>query len=290
MTSRRSDRERVARDPLRWFGGERPPLTHRDDAGWWLRVAEAVGEEPYVCKAAYVCGVVRQAVESAALLDAVGRHTSAAQVLLGAVEVLGRAITGHTGNGGMGERLEGSLDYLIGLQKRTRHLKPPILDPKKWIDVRNFTGHGAVYHRTERAELDRHGFVQLAYLLTRALDRFWLVPVHRELFSRCTILPGWTVGRPVFVEDVLRHLRAGHKPSNKLPTDLPFLDVAAARRWPREGVQRVLDDLEKPTALSVRNLPSDTPAVTGFGGSPSAFTLELMEDGQGLDFEPRKGD
>jgi hypothetical protein len=86
-------RRSVPSNPLRWFGDSPTTLTHPDDTASWERVAEAVGEpDPFVCKAAYVCGVVRQEVESAALLDAVRRHTASAQVLLGGVEVLGRGL------------------------------------------------------------------------------------------------------------------------------------------------------------------------------------------------------
>jgi hypothetical protein len=277
-------RRSVPSNPLRWFGDSPTTLTHPDDTASWERVAEAVGEpDPFVCKAAYVCGVVRQEVESAALLDAVRRHTASAQVLLGGVEVLGRGLCGHTDARGSGERLRTGLDYLTELQSKLRHLKEPPLDTSAWIDARHFTAHGSVF-RERGAVLDRHGLVQLTYLLARSLDRYWTDPERRASFAQCTVLPGWTGGtspeRPIFVVDVLQHLRSGNKPSDGLPTDLPFLDVVRAAHWPASGLRAVLADIEdrgpQDKGWYVAPIATASPPVTGFGGAwPSAWSNEV---------------
>jgi hypothetical protein len=205
----------VSKDPLRWFGEHRPSLVHHDDAAWWKRVAEVIGEDAYVCKAAYVCGLIRQIVESAALLDAARRYLTGAQVLLGGVELLGRGLTGNTST--KGTDLDAGLIYL----DRSKLLTDPPLDMDAWLAMRNFTAHGSAYIRSGTPMIDRKQAVRLTYLLALSLDRYWLDAAHRASFSRCSILPGWADLRPVLVEDALRHLRAGETPSSGLPTDLP---------------------------------------------------------------------
>jgi hypothetical protein len=263
------------KDPLRWFGEHRPSLVHHDDAAWWKRVAEVIGEDAYVCKAAYVCGLVRQVVESAALLDAARRYLTAAQVLLGGVELLGRGLTGNTST--KGTDLEAGLTYL----DNSKLLTDPPLDLDDWLAVRNFTAHGSAYIRAGIPKIDRKQAVRLTYLLALSLERYWLDAARRASFSRCTILPGWAGLRPVLVEDVLRHLRAGESPSSGLPTDLPFLEVALAMQWPLAGLRVVLADLREHAGLTLGYVgPIGSMPVTGFGEpQPSAWRETAQAQG-----------
>jgi hypothetical protein len=233
--------------PIEYLTGSSRRLTDDRDRKNWEEVARHLGEDsPYVCKAAHVCGVVRQLVESAALSDAARRNAPAFQAILSAAELLGRCVLGHTTEHGAVKRLRAGVAYLSDLSTDA-----PKLDLEQCVGIRHFVDHGLGFSKGLR--MDRRVFGGLVYRSAGALDRFWRADGdahHHVMFAASNLTPIWVWTRnsqdrePAFVSGILEHLRRENLPSTGLPTDMPYLDtIEGADRWPRDALHGVLWDL-----------------------------------------------
>jgi hypothetical protein len=65
----------------------------------WQPFADAVDLSPYVCKASFTCGVLRELIASAGLCLGQPYHLGALLLALDATELLGRCAGGFANNG-----------------------------------------------------------------------------------------------------------------------------------------------------------------------------------------------
>jgi hypothetical protein len=95
-------------------GGNRP-LQPPEDEAMWQPFADAMGLTPYVCKASFTCGVLRELIASAGLCLGQPYHLGALFLALDATELVGRCVGGFRERRGQaGERLRAGLRYLRG--------------------------------------------------------------------------------------------------------------------------------------------------------------------------------
>jgi hypothetical protein len=239
--------------------GDRP-LEPAEDQALWQPFADALGLSPYVCKASFSCGVLREMLASSGLCFSQQYYLGALFLALDATELVGRCSGGFREKRGQARlRLEAGLKYLEGIDPEPRSLGYSI---EEIIDLRNFLGHGAASSRpgmTFTQEL----IVRLLQLLALALNRFWVVDEESEErlinFAKAEISPLVTTveGRRevVYVRDVQQLLENGVRPGDRLDHE------ASWRRFPFVLV--------------------DTTSVSGTGspgpGGPFVLRLDAVE-------------
>jgi hypothetical protein len=85
--------------------GDRP-LEPPDDQAIWQPFGDAMGLSPYVCKASFTCGVLRELLASSGLCLSKRYHLGALFLALDATELVGRCAGGfRERRGEVGERL-----------------------------------------------------------------------------------------------------------------------------------------------------------------------------------------
>jgi hypothetical protein len=164
----------------------------------WEPLATAMGLSPYICKALYVCGLLRQRLEAAGLTLANGCLLDAQSSAFGAIELLGQCV------GGIEEvsrvtwtRYEAALSYLATLGPTDELPEFVDLSAAGVFRLRNFIDHGAAAIEPD-TRFTLPSIVWLLRRLARALDHFWSADGdsdHRqECFSRATVVPMWARG------------------------------------------------------------------------------------------------
>jgi hypothetical protein len=200
--------------------GDRP-LEPSEDEAMWQPFADAMGLLPYVSKASFTCGVLREMLASSGLCLARNYHLGALFLALDATELVGRCVGGFREQRGQAaQRLRESLRYLHSIDPRPGSLGYSI---KEIVGLRNFIGHGAASARPGMS-FTKELTARLLQLLALALNRFWQVDHGAEdrfsRFARAEITPLVTVieGRhePVYVRDVQRLLASGVMPGDRL--------------------------------------------------------------------------
>jgi hypothetical protein len=200
--------------------GDRP-LEPPEDQAMWQPFADALGLSPYVCKASFTCGVLREMVASSGLCFGKRYYLGALFLTLDATELVGRCAGGFREKPRQARlRLKAGLNYLESIDPRPGSLGYAV---DEIIDLRNFLGHGAassIPGMTFTEEL----IIRLLQLLALALNRFWKVDEVSEVrltrFAQAEISPLVTVieGRreAVYVRDVQRLLQNGVMPGDRL--------------------------------------------------------------------------
>jgi hypothetical protein len=200
--------------------GDRP-LEPLEDQAIWQPFAEAMGLSPYVCKASFTCGVLRELLGSSGLCLGQRYHLGALFLALDATELLGRCAGGfRERRGEAGERLRVGLQYLESIDPRPGSLGYSIEDI---IKLRHFLGHGAASAKPGMT-FTRELMIRLLHLLALAFNRFWQVNEDSEdrltKFAQAEISPLVTLidGRlePVYVRDMQRLLASGVMPGDRL--------------------------------------------------------------------------
>ncbi len=214
--------------------GDRP-LEPAEDQAMWQPFADSLRVSPYVCKASFTCGVLREMIASSGLCFGEQYHLGALFLALDATELVGRCAGGFRERPREARlRLEAGLKYLDIIDSRPRSLGYSV---DEIIDLRNFLGHGAASLRpgmTFTQEL----IIRLLQLLALALNRFWVVDEGSEdrlnNFAKAEISPLVTSveGRRevVYVRDVQALLENGVLPGDRLGHEtswrrLPFVLV-----------------------------------------------------------------
>lgn len=193
--------------------GERP-LTI--DQAEWKTVARTVGLTPYVCKASFVCGLMREFIATASLSLGDDRHIGSIFIALDATELLGRCVGGFQGTPGAGQRLKVGIEYLENLADPS--LPPLRHTSREYAALRNFAGHGAA--SLERGvSFDQKSGLAILERLVAAVNVMWSDASLDSNFAKAEVHPLTTVdaGRrvPVFVEKVQEHLKAGFLPGER---------------------------------------------------------------------------
>jgi hypothetical protein len=200
--------------------GDRP-LEPPEDQAMWQPFADAMSLSPYVCKASFTCGVLRELIGSAGLCLGEERYLGALFLALDATELLGRCAGGFRERRGQaGERLRAGLRYLESIDPQPGSLAYSV---EAIVDLRNFLGHGAASSKPGMT-FTRELIVRLLQLLALALNRFWKVDEDSEdrltEFAQAEISPMVTniKGRvePVYVRNVQRLLASGVMPGDRL--------------------------------------------------------------------------
>ncbi|MET7473276.1 hypothetical protein ABZT17_02755 [Streptomyces sp. NPDC005648] len=111
------------------------------DVPRWDEAARLTGLDPYVCKASYVCGVMRELMQASGLNFAASYHLGSLFLALDATELLGRVVAGKRGTDHVTQVLRGGVGYL------ENHGDPEIArlphSQVQYAKPRNFAGHGA---------------------------------------------------------------------------------------------------------------------------------------------------
>jgi hypothetical protein len=193
------------------------------DEPTWLAVGKTLGVSAFEAKAYYTVGLVREMVATAGLARSKSLHLGAIFQVLGAIELLGRAVGGFRhAKGEAGPRLRAGLNYALDLNDQ----QPTPLDVQtadKYVNLRNFTGHGAA---TAGGPLsfDPWSGLALLHLTTRALDAMWADAAKMAAFAKCQIDPMVTPVQSgqteaIYVRDIQAHLQAGKLPSKDILFD-----------------------------------------------------------------------
>jgi hypothetical protein len=224
----------------------------------WTKAVQDVGLDldPYTCKASYVCGMLRQFIEAAGLQLLKEYHVGALVSAASATELLGWCYIGATNSKEQpSKRLGNGVQYL-------EQVGPPYLGPVRhpaaeiagWVrSVRNFGAHGAAYGK--HLTLDRMLTVWLLRSLAQALDVFWTDDGDQrrhQNFSRATITPLYTNGKPIFVHEVRDHLAKGLMPGAKLDYEASW---RSRQSWEDQA----------PPGAAWRFIPITSPPTTGTG-------------------------
>lgn len=178
----------------------------------WEPLATAMGLSPYVCKALYVCGLLRQRMEAAGLTLGNGCLLDAQSSVFGATELLGQCVGGiEDVKGVTARRYQAVLPYLAALGPAGDLPDVTDLSSAGVYRLRNFIDHGAAAIEPG-TQFTLPSIVWLLRRLARALDHFWSgdddSEGRQEHFSRATVLPLWarSADPPAafvpFVEDV----------------------------------------------------------------------------------------
>jgi hypothetical protein len=200
--------------------GDRP-LEPPEDQAMWQPFADVMGLSPYVCKASFTCGVLRELLASAGLCLGQSHYLGALFLALDATELLGRCAGGFREQPRQaGQRLRAGLEYLQRIDPQPDSLAYSV---EAIVDLRNFLGHGAASSKPGMT-FTRELIVRLLQLLASALNRFWQANEDAEdrltKFARAEISPmvTSTEGRvePVYVRDVQRLLASGVMPGDRL--------------------------------------------------------------------------
>ncbi|MFJ9634423.1 hypothetical protein ACIRU8_42700 [Streptomyces sp. NPDC101175] len=196
------------------------PLPHEVDQ--WANVADATGLEPYVAKASYVCGVMRELMQASGLSFERRYHIAALFLALDATELLGRLVTGAR----MAEDDPQYVSPSKALHRGARYLRDHGDSavslphrPQDYVELRNFAGHGATYLRPNlniSPDSTRHLLWNLAY----ALNTMWDDKDLAANLASVEIHPLWTTNadgkpQPVYVSDIQEHLKT-HEPAAQL--------------------------------------------------------------------------
>lgn len=219
--------------------GERPLPSERNQQEW-TEAAATTGLSPYVCKASYVCGVMRELMASSGLNFAGRYHLGALFLALDATELLGRCVKG-SGDDKTTEQLRDGLRYLEALTDPT---VPPLRHTvEQYRQLRNFTGHGAASPK-QGLYFDPNSTATLLNRLACALNQMWDDDAVSPNFARAKVLPLIAVSNgqqsPIYVADVQLLLKRGTRPGDSIDHE----DV-----WRRRVV----------------HLDTSSPAVTGRG-------------------------
>jgi hypothetical protein len=205
--------------------GDRP-LEPPEDQAMWQPLADVMGLSPYVCKASFTCGVLRELIASAGLCLGKNHHLGALFLALDATELLGRCVGGFREQPRQaGERLREGLRYLERIDPRPGSLAYSI---EAIVDLRNFLGHGAASAKpgmTFTKELT----IRLLQLLALACNRFWQADEDAEdrltKFAQAEISPMVTSIESrlesVYVRDMQRLLASGVMPGDRFDTTSP---------------------------------------------------------------------
>jgi hypothetical protein len=109
-----------------------------EDQNAWQPFANAMGLSPYVCKASFTCGVLREMIASAGLCLGQRYHLGALFLALDATELVGRCAGGfRERRGEAGERLRVGLRYLESIDSGPGSLGYTVEDI---IKLRHFLG------------------------------------------------------------------------------------------------------------------------------------------------------
>jgi hypothetical protein len=200
--------------------GDRP-LEPPEDQAIWQPFADAMELSPYVCKASFTCGVLRELIASAGLCLGQDHHFGALFLALDATELVGRCAGGFREQPRQaGQRLRLGLRYLESIDPRPGSL---VYSVEAIVDLRNFLGHGAASAKPGTS-FTRELTIRLLQLLALALNRFWQADEDSEdrltKFAKAEIGPMVTVieGRrePVFVRQVQSLLTSGQMPGDHI--------------------------------------------------------------------------
>ena len=214
--------------------GDRP-LQLPEDQAMWQPFVDSMGLSPYVCKASFTCGVLRELIASAGLCLGERYYLGALFLALDATELIGRCAGGFRERRGQAaERLRAGLRYLERIDPRPGSLAYGV---EEIMELRNFLGHGAASAKPGMT-FTRELTIRLLQLLVLALNRFWQMDEEAEdrltKFAQAEISPLVTImeGRhePVYVQDVQRLLASGVMPGDRLDHEqswrpLPFVMV-----------------------------------------------------------------
>jgi hypothetical protein len=149
------------------FSSSRQELRGKQARTWTEAVQDlGLDLDPYDCKAAYVCGMLRQFIEAAGLQLASEYHVGALVSAASAAELLGRCYK-------RAGRLEDGAEYLLSVgPPYPEPVYEPAADLTAWVrEVRNFGAHGAF--QGKQLTLDRVLTLWLLRSLALALDTFW---------------------------------------------------------------------------------------------------------------------
>lgn len=186
----------------------------------WQPFADAMGLSPYVCKASFTCGVLRELIASAGLCLGKKHYLGALFLALDATELLGRCAGGFREQPRQARlRLEEGLRYLERIDPEPGSL---VYSVEAIVDLRNFLGHGAASSKPGMT-FTRELIVRLLQLLALALNRFWQADQDSEerltKFAQAEIRPMVTNTKglePVYVRDVQGLLASGVMPGDRL--------------------------------------------------------------------------
>jgi hypothetical protein len=187
----------------------------------WQPFADVMGLSPYVCKASFTCGVLRELIASAGLCLGQPYHLGALFLALDATELLGRCAGGFREQRGQaGQRLRAGVRYLETIDPQPGSLR---YSTEEIVSLRHFLGHGAATARPGMS-FTKELTIRLLQLLALALNRFWQADEDSEdrltKFAQAEISPTVTniEGRlePVYVRDVQRLLASGVLPGDRI--------------------------------------------------------------------------
>jgi hypothetical protein len=215
--------------------GDRP-LEPPDDQAVWQPFADAMELSPYVCKASFTCGVLRELLASSGLCLSERYHLGALFLALDATELVGRCAGGfRERRGEAGERLRAGLRHLESIDPVPGSLGYSVEDI---IKLRHFLGHGAA-SAMPGMTFSRELMIRLLQLLALALNRFWRIDVDEDSeerlsrFARAEVSPMVTVIEdqlePVYVRDVQRLLASGVMPGDRLNHERSWRPLRSVR-------------------------------------------------------------
>jgi hypothetical protein len=237
------------------LAGSSRPL-YGKQAQLWTQAVQDVGLDldPYICKASYVCGMLRQFIEAAGIQLAHQYHVGALVSAASAAELLGWCYKGETSTDRSGNRLSDGVRYLeVTGPPYPGLVHQPAANLASWVrNIRNFGAHGAAHGK--QLTLDRLLTVWLLRSLAQALDTFWADGgdgSRHERFTRAAITPLYSEGEPIFVRKMQDHLAQGLMPGAELDHEASWRPQQPWEDQLRVGV--------------VRAIPVDPsgPAVTG---------------------------
>ncbi|WP_042404773.1 hypothetical protein [Streptacidiphilus carbonis] len=184
-----------------------------EEIAQWDAAAKATGLSPYVCKASYVCGTMREFVQASGLNFAEGYHLAALFLALDATELLGRAVTGAR----VAVEKPGHIGASSVLTKGVRYLRdhggtcaPLPHNPDRYVELRNFAGHGASY-LPPKVNFHPDSIRLLLRRLAHALNTVWTDPDLPGTLAVAEIHPVFTLvngqREPVHVRGIQKHLQ-----------------------------------------------------------------------------------
>ncbi|MEV6504268.1 hypothetical protein [Streptomyces prunicolor] len=177
------------------------------DVPRWDEASRLTGLDPYVCKASYVCGVMRELMQASGLNFAAGYHLGSLFLALDATELLGRIVSGKRGTDHVTEVLRAGVRYLE--DHGDPQIAPLPHSQTQYAKLRNFAGHGAsqlpqsvVFDPSSTQLLLRH----LAYVL----NTMWKDRAMPAKLAKAEIQPLFTEikgsRQPVYVNEIQKHL------------------------------------------------------------------------------------
>ncbi|MET7684776.1 hypothetical protein [Streptomyces sp. NPDC005423] len=181
-------------------------LTH--DVPQWDDAAQMTGLDPYVCKASYVCGVMREFMQASGANFEHNYHLGSLFLALDATELLGRIVSGKRGTDGSTEVLRTGVRYLEG--HADPQARPLPHSAAQYVKLRNFVGHGAAQLARPVAFTPDSTQLLLRHL-AHVLNMMWKDPSLSANLAAAEIHPLFTVVKgsrqPVYVRDIQEHLK-----------------------------------------------------------------------------------